>query len=164
MSQLVSNVPENSVSASTTPVTGVDKAQYSVIQGSANEGSKYTNTSSAIGYPMTVAIKQRVVQNVYSGTKIPNALQLPYKNGINLHIKLNETWSIVPDATESSSACCDPMSYDVPASVSITLTVPNHPLVTEQHVTKLISDVLGYLYNVNGQGKLGAYLRGATSL
>jgi hypothetical protein len=160
---LVSNVPETTVSATTIPVTGIDAAQYSALQGTSNDGSKYTNTGSPIGYPMTVAIKQRIVQNVYSGTKVPVALQLPYKNGINLHVKLNETWSIVPD-DESSSTCCDAQSYDLPASVSLTITVPNHPLVTEQAVTKLVSDVLGYIYNLNGSNKLGAYLRGATSL
>jgi hypothetical protein len=158
---LKTNVPSNDVAAINIPVTGVDAAQYSLESEKAGQ-VKYVNITSPIGLPLSVLLKQRITPNIYGGSRIPAVSQLPSKQGVELHESYHQTWTFEPE--DVTGSCCTADSFVAPASCTMTIRVPNHPLVTEAVVQKFVEDALGFYFNVNSKGLLGKFLRGALRL
>lgn len=161
---IVTNVPEVSSPAATTiPIAGIDSSQYAITLEKAGE-LRYKNVLSPLGFPQTFDIKQRLMQNIYNGTKVPSVQQLPLKQGIELHLALHESWTQTPVEASDPSCCCDTPSYAMPVTASITIRVPNNPLITEKQVYDLIGRLIGILRNTTDGDLLGNYLRGALRL
>lgn len=162
--KISTNVPSTDPSTTVNvPATYVDAAQY-VVDSQKGREVLLTNLQTPLGVPMTVLRKQRLKTNAYAGTRIPAVQQLPYKGSVEVHISLHETWSFEPQEPEGTTCCCDSPTLLGPARASLTLEVPNHPLVTEDLVKGLVQDLLGQLYNVNGKSTFVALMKGSTSL
>lgn len=159
------NVPTNSVTAVSISALGIDKNQLQPWR--TNPGDyAFGNVQSPIGLPMIVNQKWRRIGNIY-GTRtasrgqnvvVPSVQQLPKRSGIELHLHLEESWTI-SDSTDPTAP-----QYVAPASASITLRFPENQLVTETQLNELVQRLLGLLYNVNGGSKIMELARGYLDL
>lgn len=162
---LSTNVPSNSVTAGSVSALGIDKAQ--LIPWRTNPGDySFGNVNSPLGLPLTTTLKYRRFDNIYSGrnasrnanTVVPLVSQLPRKNGIELHLHVEESWTIEDSADVSAP------SFIAPASASLTLRFPENQLVTSDNVLGLVQYLLGILQNVNGNALLAELMRGSLDL
>lgn len=136
-------------------------AEYDWRGNGSDTETKLSSLATGRAYPSDVLFQSNVLQNVYANTALANSPQkLPNKTGTKIYANVSETWS------KTSS---DDVSYEalLPASVGITIKVPNDPLVTPAVVWNFLLRAVGSLVadgtGVNPEDWLARLLVGATN-
>lgn len=114
------------------------------------------NTSAPTSYPENFRVSYSTVPDVYAGTQVARPLMVPVKSGYKIFVSLRSVYGLADSGDAQYEAA-------LPIVSSLTLTVPNHQLMTDTVVENHIKRMLGFLYEQGSAAivkRLPAIMRG----
>lgn len=115
-----------------------------------------TNLTAPQGKPESFRFAYSEVADVYKGTNIEPALRTQTKRGVQVLVRVDETWQVKDSA--------DP-TYEValPVSAHLVLKIPNSDMITSEQVEYLVGRLVSGLFNSGetGTDRLTSLLRGS---
>lgn len=98
----------------------------------------YTDLTAPTDRPSLITRASRPRANVYAGTSIDPTVFAPTKKGQDIMVEVREVWSVGdPDDTS--------YRVDLPVRAAISLTLPNHELVTGDQTYSLVKRALAMM-------------------
>jgi hypothetical protein len=114
-----------------------------------------------MAFPEDIRVDTKVIQNVYQGTGVETSLMAPTKRGRTVHVQLNQKWL----ASDSSDAAAP--QYVLPVQASITLKLPDNPLIADVDIRYLLRRCIAIIYTdaaTTSGDHWAQWFRGALSL
>jgi hypothetical protein len=146
------SIPEN-------PVLTRGKLNYNKDFRPAKDGNgslTLVNITSPMDRPEEILMNFSQIKNIYDKTSIDPSVYAPSTKGVNLYLKLQDTYQVTDDTDPS-------FVQHLPITASITLRVPQSEFITATNVQTVLARAVSGLYDTGSVAvdRLNAALRGS---